>query len=54
MHNAVRSCGYTFLFNLLRVLEHRYVTYVNYVVTNAKCLLVDYSVGVMPVAHVDK
>lgn len=43
-----------FLSNMVGALEYRHVTYVNYEVTNAKCLQMGYSAGVMPVTHVDK
>ncbi|PTB55400.1 hypothetical protein M431DRAFT_552032 [Trichoderma harzianum CBS 226.95] len=54
IHDAVRSCGYTFFLNLVGALEYRHVTYVNCEVTNAKCLQIDYSADVMPVTHVDR
>lgn len=54
MHDAVSSCGYSFPFNLEGALVYRHVTYVNYEVTNAKCLQIDSSAAAMPVTHVDK
>ncbi|KAL6816489.1 hypothetical protein J3E69DRAFT_345578 [Trichoderma sp. SZMC 28015] len=54
MHDAMSSCGYTFLFNMAGALEYRHVTYVNYEITNAKCLHFDCFAGVIPVTHVDK
>lgn len=52
MHDAVSSCGYTFLFNLVSSLLPAQRACSN--VLHTELLQIDYTAGVLPVTHVDR